>query len=62
MGKIFAAEAEFLQIVEHSWFLDAAEERLLKGKAAASASAATAAAPAAPAAAASKPAARKKRD
>lgn len=30
MGKIFAAEAENLQIVEHTWFLDAAEERLVK--------------------------------
>ena len=32
MGKIFAAEAEYMQIVEHKWFLDAAEERLLKSK------------------------------
>ena len=31
MGKIFAAEAENLQLVEHAWFLDGAEERLLKG-------------------------------
>mgnify|MGYP007048908486 CR=1 FL=1 len=31
-GKLFAAEAENMQIVEHVWFLDAAEERLLKGK------------------------------
>jgi len=30
MGKLFAAEAENMQIVEHTWFLDAAEERLLK--------------------------------
>ena len=64
MGKIFAAEAEFLQIVEHTWFLDAAEERLLKGKAATGFDpAAAAGAPtAAAAAAAGKPAARKKRD
>ena len=32
MGKIFAAEAENLQLVEHSWFLDGAEERLVKGQ------------------------------
>ncbi len=32
MGKLFQAEAENMQIVEHVWFLDAAEERLLKGK------------------------------
>jgi len=31
MGKIFQAEAENMQIVEHKWFLEAAEERLLKG-------------------------------
>merc|ERR1719240_904344 len=30
MNKIFAAEAENLTIVEHTWFLDASEERLLK--------------------------------
>jgi len=33
MGKLFQAEAENMQIVDHVWFLDAAEERLLKGKA-----------------------------
>ena len=32
MGKLFQAEAENMQIVDHVWFLDAAEERLLKGK------------------------------
>ena len=63
MGKLFAAEAENMQIVEHVWFLDAAEERLLKGKAASTASAAAlAAASAAAAPSAAKPAARKKRD
>ena len=30
-GKIFAAESENLQIVEHSFLLDGAEDRLLKG-------------------------------
>jgi len=35
MNKIFAAEAENLQIVEHVWFVDAAEERMLRGGAAA---------------------------
>lgn len=30
MNKIFSAEAENLQIVEHVWFLDGAEERLLR--------------------------------
>ena len=30
MGKIFQAEAENMQIVEHKWFLEGAEERLLK--------------------------------
>jgi len=30
MNKIFAAEAENMQLVEHTWFLDGAEERLLK--------------------------------
>ena len=35
MGKIFAAEAENLQIVEHNFFLNHAEERLLKAAAAA---------------------------
>jgi hypothetical protein len=30
MGKLFAAEAENMQMVDHVWFLDAAEERLLK--------------------------------
>lgn len=30
MAKLFAAESENMQIVEHTWFLDAAEERLLK--------------------------------
>ena len=33
MQKLFAAEAENMQIVEHTWFLDAAEERLLKAAA-----------------------------
>jgi hypothetical protein len=33
MGKLFAAEAENMQIVEHKWFLDAAEERLLQSEA-----------------------------
>ena len=52
MSKLFAAEAENMQIVEHNWFLDAAEERLLRGDLkAGSASAATA-----------KPAGSKKRD
>ena len=40
MAKLFAAEAENMQIVEHQWFLDAAEERLLKGEAKAAAAAA----------------------
>ena len=40
MGKLYAAEAENMQIVEHVWFLDAAEQRLLKGKTASTASAA----------------------
>ena len=31
-NKIFAAEAENFNLVEHTWFLDAAEERLLKEK------------------------------
>lgn len=31
MNKIFAAEAENIQLVEHTWFLDGAEERLLRG-------------------------------
>ncbi|KAL3916612.1 MAG: hypothetical protein SGPRY_006744 [Prymnesium sp.] len=31
MNKIFGAEAENLQLVEHSWFLDGAEERMLRG-------------------------------
>ena len=35
MNKIFAAEAENLQLVEHVWFVDAAEERMLRGGAAA---------------------------
>lgn len=30
MNKIFAAEAENIQMVEHTWFLDGAEERLLR--------------------------------
>ena len=30
MGKLFEAEAENMQIVDHTWSLDAAEERLLK--------------------------------
>merc|ERR1719453_1263060 len=34
MGKLFAAESENMQIVEHKWFLDAAEERLLQSEAA----------------------------
>jgi len=32
-GKIFAAEAENLQIVEHNWLLSGAEDRLVKGAA-----------------------------
>lgn len=36
MNKIFAAEAENLQLVEHMWFIDAAEDRMLRGPAAAS--------------------------
>ena len=56
-GKLFAAEAENMQIVEHVWFLDAAEERLLKGKTATAAAAA-----AADAGAGAKSAARKKRE
>ena len=32
-GKIFAAEAENLQIVEHNWLLAGAEDRLVKGAA-----------------------------
>ena len=32
-GKIFAAESENLTLVEHNWFLDGAEDRLLKGAA-----------------------------
>ena len=51
MGKLFAAEAENMQIVEHVWYLDAAEERLLKGGVGGRAGAN-----------ATKPAARKKRD
>ncbi len=35
MNKIFAAELENLQLIEHKWFVDAAEERLLRGGAAA---------------------------
>merc|ERR1712050_235301 len=31
MNKIFAAEAENLQLVEHTWFVDNAEEKLLRG-------------------------------
>eukprot|EP00322_Chrysochromulina_rotalis_P007058 CAMPEP_0115865602 /NCGR_PEP_ID=MMETSP0287-20121206/19807_1 /TAXON_ID=412157 /ORGANISM="Chrysochromulina rotalis, Strain UIO044" /LENGTH=258 /DNA_ID=CAMNT_0003320121 /DNA_START=37 /DNA_END=813 /DNA_ORIENTATION=+ len=30
MGKMFQQQAESMQIVDHVWFLDAAEERLLK--------------------------------
>jgi len=56
-GKLYAAEAENMQIVEHVWFLDAAEERLLKSK-----SATTSTGAAAGAGAAAKPGARKKRD
>ena len=53
MGKLFAAEAENLAIVDHAWFLDGAEERLLNANSKASASRAAAAGGAA---------ARKKRD
>ena len=60
-GKLYAAEAENMQIVDHVWFLDAAEERLLKGKSATSATGAPAAANAT-AAAGAKSAARKKRE
>ena len=35
MNKIFAAEAENMQLVEHVWFVDQAEERMLRGGAAA---------------------------
>ena len=59
-SKLFVAESEMLQIVEHVWFLDAAEERLLKGLANAEATAEALAAGAASAPA--KPAGRKKRD
>ena len=48
------------QIVEHNWFLDAAEERLLKGKTSTTAAAAPASAPPAPMA--TKPGKAKKRD
>ena len=61
MGKLFSAEAENMQIVEHQWFLDGAEERLLKGKAGAVATAGGAASSGAAAAAAGKPAETKKR-
>ena len=56
MGKLFAAEAENLAIVDHAWFLDGAEERLLNPNAKHGANK-TAAGSTAP-----KPAARKKRD
>jgi hypothetical protein len=59
-GKIFAAEAENMQIIEHQWFLDGAEERLLKGKTSTTAAAAPASAPPAPMA--TKPGKAKKRD
>ena len=52
MQKLFAAEAENMQIVDHNWFLDASEDRLLKGSSAAAATPGSA----------PKPAARKKRD
>jgi len=54
-GKLYAAEAENMQIVEHVWFLDGAEERLLKGKVAAAGGGAAAGG-------AAKSAARKKRE
>lgn len=59
MGKLFAAEAENLQIVDHTWFLDAAEERLLNPNSKAANRAANAAAGEG---GANKTAARKKRD